>query len=553
MNLRVLNTVVSFGLDLCMRFDMSTGVIVKRLKECSEDFEYYPTTERMLEAIKTDIVKKFGASDSGEVYDSVLDVGAGCGSALNYLTMGKKYAIEKSRTLLSLLPNDVFVVGTDFESQTLIDKRVDLVFSNPPCMTYVDWAVRLIRESQAKALYLVIPKRWESSKDIASAIKDRKAKAKVIFEGDFTQAERRARAKVHIVRIQLADQPEYYVQSGFRNYVEPFSLWFKSNFKMSIQANDLANYEVVDLVRRGVKQKINKSNKLVANSGYINVLEQLYLEDMDHLMSNYLKLAEIDSDLLSELNVNLRGVMEAVKLKIESLKSVYWNELVNRMEVITQRLTSESRDEVIGTLLEHTQVDFTVSNALAVVEWVVKNGNDYFDRQLISFVESLVGEANIVLYKSNLKTFGKDEWKYSKTPKSLDRFKLDYRVIIRADDTLVDDALTIAYNLGFDTTKTKRLSEREICFGKKEEFFYYNHTLKDWVLLFDAKWHQNNNLHLRFNQDFLCTLNVQFGFLKGWIKDNNQASDELNIELDVLDAIKGNFKILPSLAKFLIT
>ena len=61
---------------------------------------------------------------------------------------------------------------------------------------------------------------------------------------------------------------------------------------------------------------------------------------------------------------------------------------------------------------------------------VVKNANNYFDEQLVSCVESMTKQANIVTYKSNQRTFRDDEWRYAAKPKDLDCYSLDYRVVI---------------------------------------------------------------------------------------------------------------------------
>jgi len=109
----------------------STLQLVKALKDNDEDFEWYPTTSQIIDVIKEDIEE-----NNCDTHLSVLDCGSGDGRVLNALTKGKKYAIEKSRPLLNALNKSIFVVGTDFESQTLIDKKVSVVFSNPPYSAY---------------------------------------------------------------------------------------------------------------------------------------------------------------------------------------------------------------------------------------------------------------------------------------------------------------------------------------------------------------------------------------------------------------------------------
>jgi tRNA1(Val) A37 N6-methylase TrmN6 len=76
----------------------------------------------------------------------VLDVGCGDGGFFRKYDIWSKsvvettvrrhiqnrFGIERSLTLAARLPEDVFLLGTDFYAQTLIDKKVDCIFSNPP-------------------------------------------------------------------------------------------------------------------------------------------------------------------------------------------------------------------------------------------------------------------------------------------------------------------------------------------------------------------------------------------------------------------------------------
>ena len=116
----------------------SNNTLVQQLKENGEDFEFYPTTASIAHAI-------YAKLDAGS---NILDIGAGNGNFFRLLEnmdrerksrdeyaklkVGNKYAIEKSTILLNNLDSDVAVIGTDFSRQTLIDKKVDVIFSNPP-------------------------------------------------------------------------------------------------------------------------------------------------------------------------------------------------------------------------------------------------------------------------------------------------------------------------------------------------------------------------------------------------------------------------------------
>ncbi|NRA79478.1 MAG: hypothetical protein HRU18_14830, partial [Pseudoalteromonas sp.] len=82
-----------------------TGQLIQTIKQFNQDFEWYPTTDEQLDLIKSDFKVMKGIGER----PSLLDVGAGNGKALKFLTEGKRYAIEKSVPLLSSLDKDIFV------------------------------------------------------------------------------------------------------------------------------------------------------------------------------------------------------------------------------------------------------------------------------------------------------------------------------------------------------------------------------------------------------------------------------------------------------------
>ena len=72
---------------------MRTSQIVESIKQENQDFEFYPTTDEIINVIKVNL---YGYS--------ILDIGAGNGATLDKLASSdkwKKYAIEKSSMLQS--------------------------------------------------------------------------------------------------------------------------------------------------------------------------------------------------------------------------------------------------------------------------------------------------------------------------------------------------------------------------------------------------------------------------------------------------------------------
>ena len=172
------------------------------VKQNNEDFEWYPTTNEMLEVLMKRIVEI--REEKHLSTESMLDIGAGDGRVLKYfdkdLRLDNIHAIEKSRTLIDSMDRNILVVGSDFNQTSLIEKTYDLVFCNPPYSSYKEWVMRILRETNSMFIALVIPSRWQQDSDIKRVIESRKGLEYEVLEStDFLNAERSARAKVDIV------------------------------------------------------------------------------------------------------------------------------------------------------------------------------------------------------------------------------------------------------------------------------------------------------------------------------------------------------------------
>lgn len=529
--------------------------LIRQVAGSAEDYEWYPTTKEIIAAMKADIDNDVEARFD---FRSMLDCGAGDGRVLSSFDV-ERYAIEKSETLLNALPKDVFVVGTEFKEQVLIDKKVDIIFSNPPYSEYVEWATKIITEANAAFIYLVIPTRWENNDQIAQAIKIRDAHLKIIGTFDFLNADRQARATVHLLKISLIGKhrDRYYRQACD----DPFDIWFDQHF--SINADTADSGRLSGDRNRGASMR-SKLNQMVCGDDLIKCLVNLYDDEMQALIETYKKLEGLDSVLLKELDVNIKGVCGALKLKITSLKDRYWKELFDNLDQVTSKLTYSSRDRMMRRLTANTNIDLTASNARALIIWMLKNANHYYDAQLIEVVERMTEAANVQMYKSNERVYRDCDWQYCRTPEDLSRYSLDYRVVLHRVGgmnqstwdheltkhnglsegayTVLGDLCTIAGNLGYEPLDRPIDFEWEA--GKNTEFMCKNLRTLHEETLFTAKAFKNGNLHIKLNQGFIRRLNVEFGRLKGWIGTPHEAAEELDMHIDdVAGAFGANLQI----------
>jgi hypothetical protein len=522
-----------------------TNKIIKQLKEENQDFEWYPTTTEIINALYQDL------KDLG--YFSLLDIGAGNGKIFKVLEkintkerfQINKYAIEKSQILINQMDKDIFIVGTDFMQQSLLDKKVDVIFCNPPYSEFKQWVNKILNESFSKRVYMVIPERWIDDKETLKILENRNMKYTIIDSFTFENSEdRKARAKVNLIKFE-SKYDNYY------NRNDPFENWFNNHFKFSAEKEEVRDWEVN-------QKKREELNQLALKKDFINNLVDRYNAELENLISNYRKVGELDSDILKELNVNVKGLCEALKLKIENLKNLYWKSLFNNLDDITKRLTSKSRESLMNTLFNHTSIDFSVSNIYAIIIWSIKNVNEYLDKQLLEIYMELSDRDNVRLYKSNHRII-EDGWRYNK--KEMSHYSLDYRIIKNGYScfdfdwsgnlkgltseakNLIFDIFTIANNLGFTVIH----KNRTWAVGKREEFYD-----SEGNLFCDIKCYKNGNIHFRFNQDFMKAFNIEASRLNKWIKTPKEAVEEFDINIEEAEKFFGsNYVLLKSNVKLL--
>ena len=232
--------------------------LIQTLKENGEDFEFYPTTEEIVNTLK---IKVKEVLDKNYYYNrwlsKVLDIGCGNGSFFAKFCDGdfkniEKFGIEKSNILAEQLPEDVVLLGSDFNEQTLIDKKVDMIFCNPPYSEYDLWAEKIILQGNAEYIALVIPVRWRNQERLKEALERRKYQAEIIGTFDFSNAERKARETVDLIFIS-AKKGKHEGKTYTEKVVDPFDVWFEDTFKIKAEKEKQYDFSYREHVENNLK------------------------------------------------------------------------------------------------------------------------------------------------------------------------------------------------------------------------------------------------------------------------------------------------------------
>lgn len=521
---------------------------LRKVQAANEDFEWYPTTDAIIAALQRDLRGEAEERRYGRQPTGFLDIGAGNGKVIAAFSamgdkgrLGKTYAIEKSHTLIDLLPKEVFILGCDFWKTSLIDKEIGFIFSNPPYSRYEEWSAKIIREaSTSSIIYLVIPERWEKSGALAREMKTRHASHKTLGCFDFEDAEdRQARAKVHLLKIEFNDSPRFSRGEDFP--VDPFTKFFNETFVFAECEDSEPPFE----------QQIAET-QLVERLNFIEALCHLYDARMAQLQDYYQAICDIPMDILKEFDITKSGLVESLRMKLTTAKKEYWSRLFDGMAEIKTRLTHQSRATIEALMHSQTGIDFNRDNAYAVVLWVIKNANGYFDQQLIETYEQMVEHANIENYTSNQRIFEKNRFRYDfvrDQETTHFRLKVGHRMVLkhvgglhkgysecssgidRRGAKFLCDLITVAHNLGF-TPIDAGPREHEFNDSDARSYLFMN-AQGAAESLFRVRVFLNSNMHIQFHPDFIHALNVQHGKLKGWLRNDTQAAAELDIPVAV--------------------
>lgn len=554
---------------------MNTNAIVKELKENNQDFEFYPTSEDMLRVIYPHLknenvldigcgtcnfkkfMRKFSQEDAefhNMLEEERFQAGEMSGekyykrekTASDFEKIHKYYVMEKSTILLGKLDDESICLGTDFINSTLIDKKVDTIFCNPPYSDFMNWSRKIVTEGNYKQAFLVIPQRWANDAEFLSLLTKYKTSFEVLGSFSFLDAERQARAKVDIVKLKkdkYRNDGSYYdrdKQEDFDN--ESFDIWFNDTFGIKSKDDEEDKYKSEYSKQSERKEKI-KNQLTTAGEGKGKILVELYQKEYNTLIEHLKAVMMLDEDVMNTFGFSVSKIKEGLKAQIKGLKIIYWDMVFDEFDEIKERLTSSSRNDLRNNFVELNCVDFTIENIYALILWVIKNANKYYNSQLVEFYKKISDWENVKPYKSNQRLFERDEYRWSYGDgEEKTHYTLDYRIIMSSPFRVswsgqlecdsyegiktLEDIFVISKNLGFEAGYMHTPSG----FGEKTNIYLHSGDDKDGVFM-EYKIYKNGNMHVKFNKEFTKAMNVEVSRLLGWIRTKEDIAKEFTPEM----------------------
>lgn len=577
----------------------TTLATVQALKSAGQDFNWYPTTPEQIACIAQDIATIFDTHEISDRYEqrvSILDVGAGDGRVLTGLNGHLSPEGSDHRLVCELLAVEkapihtthyrgkgISLIGTEFNDVNFVSKAADIAFCNPPYEQFSYWMSTLVRQLKFKLMYAILPERWENDSAILEAIKRRGiVSTNVIARSDFFDADRQARCKVHIIRFAFNDfeqdvkdyqrynDDEDRSRRTFkprlgRQCTDPFLIFIEDELGLRKTHNSTTekfseHYER-ERIRREMDDEATPCHAIVKSEGILHALLMNYDRDLTRILDEYTKISALDGALLAELGVDYENLVQCLRDKLFGFRHVYWSLLFDELTVLSSRLTSANKTKLLNTL-SATALDFTLTNALYVIDYAVSMANELIEESLVEVYRELTSEASISRhYKSNVHMYS-DRWRHnSESPNAQARYLLDYRFVSShysnfsthswekglndnarrfCDDLIV--ALTI---LGYDNFEKSKHYD-EIVAGDKL-IVHGTDPSGQTLALLHIRFYKNGNRHIQFLPDAMLRLNVTASRILGWVRSRDEFAQESDsVADDSAWQVGDSLKILPS-------
>jgi len=459
----------------------STVEKIRALEAAGADFEWYPTTDEIINAMQQDILSLFRKEKIGTWRD------------------------------------DGFY-SNGYES---------VIFSNPPYSKYMPWVVRLLQEANFILMYLVVPVRWEDSKEIMIHLN--RYDVETLGEYDFTHGDRPARARVNLIRItsrvlRKEDDDRYSKYSSDGD--DSFDRWI---------------YEHIGKFEGNEAEAEEEARHLKIKQGTISDMVENYDYEMTSLLDAFKALSKLPSRIFDDLGMDKEKITKQIKSNVEKLKNTHWQFAFERLDAIRRRLTKKTRREMMSRMAEFKTLDFNEDNIYSIVLWVIKNFNKYTAQQLLDVFDGLTSKEYIKAYKSNVHWL-KDDWRYAQWDGGKgkpDKYVLDYRIVTHCycpkwgdGDFVIDDLKVVFESLGYPIRECDQADYSQD--GKLQEFTTgYMGQGRDYTgpneVAFTARLYKNQNLHLKINEKIMLRFNVEVARLRHWINGPQDIEREYDV------------------------
>jgi hypothetical protein len=369
---------------------------------------------------------------------------------------------------------------------------------------------------------LVIPVRWKNEPKITKELE--RYEATVVGEFDFSKADREARGKVNLVRVNapwIVDDGDSGRRITYQRLEGTFERWVRDN---------IADFQ--DKPEKGWEEA--RAEAIALKKTPIEQLVDDYETEKTNLGAAFKAIGKLPPEIIKIMGQDKKSMLEIIRKSIEGLKSKYWRAAFDKLDPVRKRMTKRTRDRIFNKIEEFKTMDFNADNIYSIIIWIINNANIGILDQIGEVFDELTIKEYIEVYKSNRHWIKSDwrhtdkSWKYEALPPRW-KLGLDYRIVLRAyyysydRYSVVDDFIVICRNLGFPISAS---CEPDYTLHSTEQKFY----TKDDEIAFTMRFYTGNkNAHLKINKKLLMKFNVEVAKIRKWITNPEDIEEEFDV------------------------
>lgn len=467
-------------------------------------------------------------------HDTFLGIGEGISEILDYLS--KECQSNKFFSIgANCQDTNILSLSSSFETTTLVDKQVDVIFCNPSLEEYEICCKRIFEECLARYVFVVLPMEWKENAEIKAYAKANKFESDMVGAVGYVKDNKRAKAEFIL----------FYHSSLSDRTILGHQLSKEYALGHLFQELDHYRFALITEEQEKKRAEIAKECEGKESEAILEYLLKQYEREHNEFFANFKHLSKISSLFLSTIKVESEYIIDNTKSFERKLKRFYWSEYFSRVLDFNLLLTPKQQSDLLDEFAERG-VDFSRENTASVLAFSLKYCKERERENFIVFWEKLASEDNLVDF-TNLIANPKPYTHYAKE-KLFFKGKLKEKVVCTYAGSYEDyypnhlRDVRIAYllkillqSLGYQDLSYRDSNKDLIKPNDRIDLplgTSYLFAGEKQVAKFTA--YKNRKLHIHFNQTTIALINLRVFIYLGWItniKEAKESFDTLKSEL----------------------
>lgn len=440
---------------------------------------------------------------------------------------GKEFQSKKYFSIGSKCVNaNTLSLSCSFESTTLVDKEVDVIFCNPPLKEYEAYCKRIFEECLAKRVFLVLPMEWKSSKEIGAYAKANGFDVELVARLGYVKNNQREKAEIILF---------------YRSYLSERAVMERKLSQEYHLGNLFEELHKGRFVLRGELEKkkedeIAKESEGMEYQAFLEYLLKRYEKEHNDYFDNFKHFSNLSAYFLDYIGVQRDDITTNTAVFEKLLRKLYWDQCLSKNPNITSKLTPLQYDELLNELKERG-ADFSRSNIANVEAYCLSRSRVMEQKNFITFWERFTNGDNLEGFTDLIS----NPHPYMDYPKEKRFFKGkikekvacsyagsydDYYPNILRDVRIVHLLQILLQSMGYQDLHYRHADGSKIAITERIDLplgISYLFAGERQITKFTS--YKNRKLNIVFDKEVIANINLRVLLYQGWITNLAEAKE----------------------------